>query len=145
MTREEIAQVLKRSRGSAGFTQKQVAQAIGRKQQTVASWETAQSQPDVDTLFGLFDLYGISIDDAFGFNQKERGLSPLDRSLIAAFRNNPDMQVSVLRLLQIESEASDTVRVYRAAKSEEKAEGDIVEMSRLLHEKLKAAKPAEQI
>ncbi len=71
MTREEIAEILKTSRTSAGLTQKQAAAAIGRKQQTLASWETAQSQPDANTLFLLCGIYGISIDDTFGFTKKK--------------------------------------------------------------------------
>lgn len=70
MTREEIAEVLKKTRNNAGLTQQQAAQAIGRKQQTLASWETGQSQPDANTLFQLFDVYGASVDEAFGFNKK---------------------------------------------------------------------------
>lgn len=50
MTREEIANILKISRKQAGLTQKQAAEAVGKKQQTLASWETAQSQPDANTL-----------------------------------------------------------------------------------------------
>ena len=66
MTREEIAQIIKKVRTDAGFTQKEAASAIGRKQQTLASWETGQSQPDANTLFQLFDFYGVSVDVAFG-------------------------------------------------------------------------------
>lgn len=65
MTREEIAQIIKKARTDAGFTQKEAASAIGRKQQTLASWETGQSQPDANTLFQLFDFYGVSVDAAF--------------------------------------------------------------------------------
>lgn len=65
MTREEIAQIIKKARTDAGFTQKEAASAIGRKQQTLASWETGQSQPDANTLFQLFDFYGVSVDEAF--------------------------------------------------------------------------------
>jgi transcriptional regulator with XRE-family HTH domain len=72
VTREDIASILKASRVSSGLTQKQAAEAIGRKQQTLASWETGQSQPDANTLFELFDVYGISVDDAFGLSYKQK-------------------------------------------------------------------------
>lgn len=65
MTKEEIAQIIKKARLNSGYTQKEVADAIGRKRQTLASWETGQSQPDADTLFQLFDFYGVSVDAAF--------------------------------------------------------------------------------
>ena len=69
MTREEIAQIIKKARTDAGFTQKEAASAIGRKQQTLASWETGQSQPDANTLFQLFDFYGVSVDAAFNLTK----------------------------------------------------------------------------
>lgn len=70
MTREEIAHILREIRLNAGFTQKEAAEKLGRKQQTLASWETGQSQPDANTLFILCSIYGISVDDAFGFSKK---------------------------------------------------------------------------
>lgn len=70
LTKEEIASVIKQTRLKAGFTQTEAAKAIGRKQQTLASWETGQSQPDANTLFQLFDLYGASVDEAFGYTKK---------------------------------------------------------------------------
>lgn len=74
MTRTEIAEVLKRERKKAGLTQKQAATAIGRKQQTLASWETARAQPDANTLFELCSVYGVSVDEAFGFIDKNKDI-----------------------------------------------------------------------
>lgn len=68
MTKDEIAAILREIRLEAGFTQKEAAEKIGRKQQTLASWETGQSQPDANTLFVLCSLYGTTVDAAFGFN-----------------------------------------------------------------------------
>lgn len=66
MTKQEIGQILRTAREAKGYTQKQVAEMLGRRQQIVGHWETGYSQPDANTLFELCDLYGISIDDAFG-------------------------------------------------------------------------------
>ena len=66
MTKQEIGQVLKAAREAKGMTQKQVAEILGRRQQIVGHWETGYAQPDANTLFELCDIYGISIDDAFG-------------------------------------------------------------------------------
>lgn len=74
MTRTEIAEVLKKERKKAGLTQKQAATAIGRKQQTLASWETARAQPDANTLFELCSVYGVSVDEAFGFIDKNKDI-----------------------------------------------------------------------
>lgn len=69
MTKEEIGQIIKESRISATLTQSQVAEKLGRPQQTIASWESGKSQPDANTLFELFRVLGRSVDDAFGFKK----------------------------------------------------------------------------
>ena len=71
MTKQEIGQILRAAREAKGLTQKQVAEAMGRKQQVVGHWETGYSQPDANTLFELCDLYDLSIDDAFGKKKSE--------------------------------------------------------------------------
>lgn len=71
MTKEEIAKILKQLRIKAGLTQMQAAAKINRKQQTLASWETGQSQPDANTLFVLCAMYGVSVDEAFGFKVRQ--------------------------------------------------------------------------
>lgn len=71
MTKQEIGQVLRAAREAKGFTQKQVAELLGRKQQIVGHWETGYSQPDANTLFELCDLYELSIDEAFGCKKSQ--------------------------------------------------------------------------
>lgn len=61
MTKEEIGHIIKESRLTAGLTQLQVAEALGRPQQTVANWELGRSQPDANTLFSLFAVLGRSV------------------------------------------------------------------------------------
>lgn len=70
MTKQQIGKVLKSLRLKANMTQKEVATLIGRSQQIVGHWETGYSQPDADTLFALCDLYGASVDEAFGYTKK---------------------------------------------------------------------------
>lgn len=69
MTKEEIGRILKKARENKGMTQLQVAEKIGKRQQTICNWESGCSQPDANTLFTLCNLYGISIDDTFGGGQ----------------------------------------------------------------------------
>ncbi len=101
MTRAEIASVLKKTRMTAGLTQTEAAKSIGRKQQTLASWETGQSQPDANTLFKLFDVYGASVDEAFGYTKKStapveteaEGLSTDEKELLKGYNKlNKDGQ-----------------------------------------------------
>ncbi len=96
MTKEQIANVLKSIRQNSGLTQKEAAERIGRKQQTLASWETGQSQPDADTLFTLCMLYGTTVDTAFGFDkevvdQQEQTLLKKYRALDERGKSNVDV------------------------------------------------------
>ena len=84
MNRQQIAEVLKLSRVAADLTQAQVAELIGKKQQTVASWETGQSQPDIDTLFTLCYLYGTTVNEAFGFVRKDESIQ--EEEMIKKYR-----------------------------------------------------------
>lgn len=74
MTKEEIGAILKKLRTKSGKTQKEVATALGRTQQVVGHWETGYAQPDANTLFILCDLYGASVDVAFGFKKSPEEL-----------------------------------------------------------------------
>lgn len=86
MTKEEIGQVIKESRISAGFTQLQVAKMLERPQQTLASWEAGRSQPDANTLFELFRVLGRSVDEAFGFTVESFNITAREREHIEKYR-----------------------------------------------------------
>ncbi|WP_368234757.1 helix-turn-helix transcriptional regulator [Anaerotruncus rubiinfantis] len=108
MTKQEIGAIIQAARLRAGLTQNQVAKSINRPQQTIAAWETGRSQPDANTLFQLFSIFGQSVDDAFGF-KKEKDPEPerfevdeRERALVLAYRNNPAMQPAVDRLLGLD-------------------------------------------
>lgn len=85
MTKEEIGHVLKELRSSCGMTQKEVADRIGRKQQVIGHWETGYAQPDANTLFTLCNIYGVTVDDAFGF-QKNNNFSKEEYDHIKKYR-----------------------------------------------------------
>lgn len=70
MTKMEIADKLRKAREGKELTQQQLADRVGKSQQTICHWETGYSQPDLDTLFMLFDFYGMSLDATF-LNKKE--------------------------------------------------------------------------
>lgn len=75
MTREDIARIIKESRLAAGLTQNQVAEALGRPQNTISAWEMGRAQPDVNTFFDLFQVLDRSVDEAFGLMKETPPLS----------------------------------------------------------------------
>ena len=90
MTKAEIGTILKELRIKSGKTQKEVAEILGRKQQIIGHWETGYSQPDANTLFTLCDIYGTTVDDAFGFNKKADTLSSDDFILLKKYHSLDD-------------------------------------------------------
>lgn len=133
-TKEEIGAIIKKTRLQAKFTQKELADKLGRKQQVIGHWETGYAQPDANTLFELFDILKVSIDDAFGFKNKKTltmseatnfSLSKKEKNVVTAYRNNPPMQDAVDKLLGLEEK---TVHIYRAAKSNNNASDEILDV-----------------
>lgn len=53
---------LKVYRKQYGFTQEQVAEALGVSRQAVAKWERGETLPDIDNVIKLADMYGVSVD-----------------------------------------------------------------------------------
>ena len=113
MTKEEIGLVLKELRTSCGMTQKEVAEKIGRTQQIVGHWETGYAQPDANTLFTLCSIYGVTVDDAFGFQRKDN-ISKEDYERIRKYKfistYSPDGAGVVDTVLDREYHIADTLR-----------------------------------
>jgi len=57
---------LKLARQRAGLSQVDVAEHLGISRQSISKWENGRTFPDFDNLSLLCDLYGISLDYAFG-------------------------------------------------------------------------------
>lgn len=71
---------------------------------TVYGWESGQTQPDADTLLVLCKIYNIeNILDTFGYSHSgdHLFLSEEERNLVLQYRNHPDMQDAVKKLLEI--------------------------------------------
>lgn len=112
MTKQEIGEVLKGARLAAGFTQAQVATLLNRKPQVVGHWETGYAQPDANTLFELCDIYGISIDEAFGKKGNQEILSPEALEFARRFdKLDAHGKRVISAIMDIESEERVTVRL----------------------------------
>lgn len=59
----EIANRLMNLRKEKGYTQEELADALGISRQAVSKWERAEASPDTDNLICLAKLYGVSLDE----------------------------------------------------------------------------------
>lgn len=62
----KISERIKSIRVSKGFTQKQVADAIGVTEVSLQRFEYGSSRPSLDTLIALADFYNVSLDYLVG-------------------------------------------------------------------------------
>ena len=58
----EIGVKIKTARQNAGFSQEQVAEALGVSRQTISNWENEKTYPDIVSVVKMSDLYGVSLD-----------------------------------------------------------------------------------
>jgi transcriptional regulator with XRE-family HTH domain len=64
--RTNVMEILVECRKEKGITQRELAEAIGSKETTVASWEQGKSLPNIQTLYRLSKYYNKTIGYMFG-------------------------------------------------------------------------------
>ena len=57
-----ISEKLKRARAKSELTQEVIAEKVGVSRQTVSSWESGKSYPDIASLMILCDVYDVTLD-----------------------------------------------------------------------------------
>lgn len=62
MYKETFSQKLKKARKKTGFTQEETALKTGIPRSTLANYEAGRTEPDIENLGKLADLYEVSID-----------------------------------------------------------------------------------
>ncbi len=61
-----IGEKLYELRTEKNMSQETLAELVGVSRQSVSKWETGQSVPDLDKLFRLCDVYGVTLDELTG-------------------------------------------------------------------------------
>ena len=60
---------LKQVREENGFSQNEIAERLGKNQNTISSWETGRTQPKLKELHSLCNLYGCTYEYLTGTKQ----------------------------------------------------------------------------
>lgn len=86
--KEEIANNLLFYRKRAKLTQKDLADSIGVKNNTISQWESGTNSIDVEVLFNICEVLGISVNDMYGTYARTSKLSltPEEMDLVNAYR-----------------------------------------------------------
>ena len=72
-----FAQQLRRWRSQAGYTQVQLATALGLQQQTVSDWERGKAMPSLGRTRRLEELLGLEADQLVHAMQVSAGAGPV--------------------------------------------------------------------
>lgn len=113
--KKKVAENIRLYRKKANMTQKQLAEKLGVKNTAVSNWENGQNSIDTELLFRVCDVFGITINQIYGIEETESTetnysdasflafdseLSPHEKALVSAYRENPAMQSAVDKLLE---------------------------------------------
>ena len=59
----EISEWLKNGRQKINITQEQLADKLGVTRQTISSWETGRSYPDIASIVKMSEIFNMSLDE----------------------------------------------------------------------------------
>lgn len=117
-----------------------VCQDIGLSNAAYSCWKE-NSIPRTTTLNKIANYFGVTVNDLLGITeQKEKPtgkgeLSKHEVAVLNAYRNHPEMQPAVDKLLGINNE--DYVQLYTAASSKDNRPDEFINMPREKWEKIK--------
>lgn len=100
MSEKTFGNRLKEARKSTGLTQKQLADQIGAKHNSISDWENDKNRPDPDTIELICGSLSISPNYLLG--NIEESVSPIEMALIKKYRflseHGKEMIDSILKL-----------------------------------------------
>ncbi|MGM9551958.1 MAG: helix-turn-helix transcriptional regulator [Clostridia bacterium] len=147
MSRQYIANTLKRLREARGLTANEVGVLVGKSGKTVNAWENNRGQPDAEMLIKLCDIYNVEdilaefkadMIDIHSIEKHEAiTLTPHEEKVISSYRNHPEMQPAVDKVLGIDT-PEEKITVFRAARSDSDIPSGEVEMPKTQLDKLKS-------
>lgn len=146
--------VIRDLRKKRNLSMKALGASIGVAESTISLYENGKRQPDYDTLIKISNFFHVSVDFLLG-NESNHTEPPLDehntsealsekeQKIITAYRNNPNMQPAVDRLLEVQQGEMDGSTVYIAADGKN-AGGATARLNKEEIEKLRSVKESDE-
>lgn len=99
---------LRKWRERKGFSQKEVAISLGVAPPQISKWEAEATEPSLENLIKLSELYDVTLDEIVGHSQPAWALTPEERDLLRIFRQlNPRGRSLVLGNAELVLQSSD--------------------------------------
>lgn len=100
--KEAVAQNLLFYRKRNRMTQRELAEKLGVKHNSISSWENGINSIDIEILSKICDIFNISINDMFSKEQAEKEYyTEHEQSLVRKYRAKIEMQHAVDVLLDL--------------------------------------------
>lgn len=122
---ETIAQNIVKFRKQKGLTQNEVAEYLGITRAGYANYEQGSRAISFETALKLGELFGISTNTLGYVDTEDLNITPHEKKLIKAYRDNPDLQPAVDRLLLINDGPAQQSVIFRAASSKDNHSAEI--------------------
>lgn len=85
----------------AQMTQKQLAEKISNMQRNISNWEQGVSEPDLQTVVMLADVFGITLDELFGRKPVEINRDTTEQKIVRAVRMlDESKRLAILNMLE---------------------------------------------
>ena len=128
-------------------TQKELTDYLGITQNAFTDWKSGRIKSYRKHLSKIAEFFNVSVDYLLGKEQEKKSpsklltpsfpLTPHETSVMIAYRNHPEMQPAVDRLLGVPAE-EETVTLYSAAHSKNNTPDEIITISKAEWERLKS-------
>ncbi len=101
----KLGEQMKELRLVNGLTQEELAHSLGVTAQAVSRWEKGICYPDMELIPSLANLYGVSIDELFGYHgEREKKIDSLVKKLDDMNRLNNGEDVCIDECIQLARE-----------------------------------------
>ena len=98
--KEAVAQNLLFYRKRNQITQRELAEKLGVKHNSISSWENGINSIDIEILFRICNIFNISINDMFSREPVKREYyTETEQAIIRQYRAKPELQQAIHILL----------------------------------------------
>ena len=107
--------LLKTERIKKGLSQMALAKILGISQQTIGSWETGRTSPDLETLVKIAKFFNVSTDYLLGLTDIEQKKEPDNIMPGISLKNNIELSADEEELIkkyrQLPADRQETVKL----------------------------------
>lgn len=111
MINDEIGKRLRTAKEEKGISTTELAKLVGLSKSTVSRYETGDTgKMKLPVVEAIADVLGVNpvwligeSDEKYLSKEQEIGITDHEKELILAYRNHPEMQGAVCKLLDIEN------------------------------------------